>query len=201
MARPRSFDESQVVARARKAFHDHGYAGASIDQLCQATGLRRSSLYGAFGDKHGIFLAAMDAYCDDVVASVEQQLAGGEHGALARLERHVRGQAADPAGLARGCLLAKATAERAAEDPDVARRAAEAFDRYEAALAGCIRQAQSEREVRDDIDPEAAAALVLAVLRGIEALGRSQRSPEALCHIANTALSALAPVAAIGRCS
>ena len=193
MGRPRTFDEGQVVQRARETFHDLGYAATSVDQLTRATGLRRSSLYGAFGDKHGLFLAAFDAYCEEVITGVERELAGDDDGALARLTRHMCGQTPDPAASIRGCLLAKATAERAGADPDVAQRAAAAFTRYEAALTNCLHQAQAAGDVRDDVTPPAAAALLLAVLRGIEALGRAQRTPEALRLIADTALMTLAP--------
>ena len=59
MGRKRSFDDDEVLARARKIFLEHGYEGTSIDALVKATGLLRGSLYGAFGSKHGMFVAAL----------------------------------------------------------------------------------------------------------------------------------------------
>ena len=70
MGRPRTFDEPLVTRQAREVFHDHGYAATSVQHLTAATGLSRSSLYGAFGDKHGLFLRSFDQYCGDHAGSV-----------------------------------------------------------------------------------------------------------------------------------
>lgn len=59
MGRKRSFDDDEVLARAREVFLKHGYEGTSIDALVKATGLLRGSLYGAFGSKRGMFVAAL----------------------------------------------------------------------------------------------------------------------------------------------
>ena len=59
MGRKRRFDDDEVLARAREVFLEHGYEGTSIDALVKATGLLRGSLYGAFGSKRGMFVAAL----------------------------------------------------------------------------------------------------------------------------------------------
>lgn len=55
MARPRNFDEDDVIAKAADVFGRLGYNGASIDDLLGATGLQRGSLYKAFGSKRNLF--------------------------------------------------------------------------------------------------------------------------------------------------
>lgn len=62
MGRPRSFDEHSVIAAANRAFTDLGYEATSVDDLLDATGLHRGSLYQAFGSKRGLFLAALRAH-------------------------------------------------------------------------------------------------------------------------------------------
>ena len=62
MPRPRMFNETDVVAAARDEFWTRGYAATSVDDLTNVTGLGKGSLYGAFGDKHGLFLRALDDY-------------------------------------------------------------------------------------------------------------------------------------------
>jgi len=59
MGRNRSFDETEVVALCAAAFRQNGYEGTSIDDLVQATGLHRGSLYKAFGSKRGVFLLCL----------------------------------------------------------------------------------------------------------------------------------------------
>ncbi len=55
MARPRNFDEDEVIAKAADIFGRLGYNAASIDDLLGATGLQRGSLYKAFGSKRNLF--------------------------------------------------------------------------------------------------------------------------------------------------
>src|ERR1700754_659315 len=113
------------MRRAQDTFHDHGYAGTSFEALTAATGLKRSSLYGAFGDKRGLFLRTFAAYSAHDSQAIDDELRGDDAGALARLAAHMRAKTDDPEASRRGCLLAKATAELATEDPDVTRMADE----------------------------------------------------------------------------
>ena len=52
----------RVVGAVRLLFNETGYHGTSVEDLSRATGLSKGSLYGAFGDKHGLFLRALDEY-------------------------------------------------------------------------------------------------------------------------------------------
>lgn len=62
MARPRTFEENDVVDRAMLQFWREGFAGTSITDLEKATGINRISLYNTFGDKDGLFLRALEQY-------------------------------------------------------------------------------------------------------------------------------------------
>ena len=81
MARPRTFAEKDVIAAARDQFWSAGYAGTSLDDLTEATGLGRGSLYGAFGDKHELYLRALDDYCRGTMGSVADDLSTSDGGA------------------------------------------------------------------------------------------------------------------------
>lgn len=62
MAGKPQFDFYDVLDRAADQFRLHGYAGTSVDDLVQVTGLSRSSVYHHFGDKDGLFEAALARY-------------------------------------------------------------------------------------------------------------------------------------------
>ena len=59
MGRPREFDFNDTLERAMQTFWAKGYEATSLDDLCTATGLGRSSLYAAFGDKQGLYLSTL----------------------------------------------------------------------------------------------------------------------------------------------
>src|SRR5260370_39805398 len=107
MPRTRKFHEPVVVAAARDEFWARGYAATSVDDLTSVTGLGKGSLYGAFGDKHGLFLRALDDYIGVALDGVRAQLRDPAYEAYDRLTRHIRAQAKAIAADAsrRGCLI------------------------------------------------------------------------------------------------
>lgn len=60
MARPREFVEALAIDSAARVFCRHGYTATSIEQLVEATGVHRGSLYAAFGSKRGLFLRVLE---------------------------------------------------------------------------------------------------------------------------------------------
>ncbi|MFF3661098.1 TetR/AcrR family transcriptional regulator [Streptomyces olivochromogenes] len=192
MARPRQFDEEEVVRAARDQFWSVGYNGTSIDDLSAVTGLGRGSLYGAFGDKHALFLRALDSYNSDALEAWRSAL-GGPGPALPMLERHVRDVTAGILGDVerRGCMMAKIAAELSAVDEGVAERIAEVVRGLHGALRGCIARAQAEGSLDADADADSLAGLLLAVLRGLEALGKAGATPEVVNGAAEQALALL----------
>jgi AcrR family transcriptional regulator len=193
MARPREFDEQQVLRTVRETFWENGYAGTSMDAIAAATGLGKGSLYGAFGGKSPLFMTVFDSYCTDISQGSERALDGPDAGALDRVAAYVRsvaeGTAADTAN--RGCLLAKGTAERSEHDPAVAERGRQALRRVEAALAAALAAAQRHGDLAADADPKALAGMLLALTRGIEAVGRSGIGGAALRGMAEQAIALL----------
>ena len=62
MARPKEFDRDQALQKAMEVFWSRGYAAASIQELVERMGINRQSLYDTFGDKHALYLQALDRY-------------------------------------------------------------------------------------------------------------------------------------------
>lgn len=191
MARPRTFDEGDVVAAAREEFWNRGYAATSVDDLTAATGLGKGSLYGAFGDKHHLYLRALDAY---IVSSLEVVRAGLRNpavGAYDRLTRHIRGQvkvlAADKNK--RGCMMAKSAAELAATDDAVETKVERAYAIWRDELVACIQEAQRDGTIDGKQNPRALAGVLLAFMRGQEALHKGGARPAQLKAAADEMVS------------
>lgn len=60
--RPRAFEPDVALGKAMDTFRDGGFAATSLDDLSEAMGINRPSLYGTFGDKRELFLKAYDRY-------------------------------------------------------------------------------------------------------------------------------------------
>jgi AcrR family transcriptional regulator len=193
MARPRKFVEDQVIEAARDQFWAHGYAGTSLDDLVAVTGLGRGSLYGAFGDKHAIFMRALDEYSTATMAVVRTELRDSAESAYDRLVGHIRSMVRVNAtdSKRRGCLTAKSAAELAATDKAVARRVRRFLDTYQTELAETIAAAQREGHLDASVDSRDLAALVLALLRGMEALRKGGASSATITSAAEQAIALL----------
>src|ERR1041384_8346753 len=63
--RPRAYDPQIALARAAEKFWAAGYAGTSLDDLVEATGMNRPSLYAAFGDKRDLYLKTLEHYREE----------------------------------------------------------------------------------------------------------------------------------------
>ncbi|PKV90997.1 TetR family transcriptional regulator [Amycolatopsis echigonensis] len=186
--------EHQVLERAREQFWATGYAGTRMDDIAQATGLGKGSLYGAFGDKSKLFHRVFGDWCTAVVEVAEGRLTGGDDSkALARLSEYVHLMAENTASDAerRGCFLAKGAAELSQLDPKVAERSTETMTALLALLRKEISAAQRHGDIDDAADPEGLAALLLTVVRGVEAVGKAGLDPQTLRNIADTALAVL----------
>jgi AcrR family transcriptional regulator len=107
-----------VLRKARDVFWRAGYQATSLDRLSDATGLKRPSLYGAFGDKRAMFLAALRAYRTASMARVGEIL--GEAATLQEALAGVYATAIDtylPG--ARGCLILNTAPSEVDSDPEV----------------------------------------------------------------------------------
>ncbi len=174
MVRPRSFDEDAVLEGAMGLFWRRGYDGATLEALDRATGLNRGSLYNAFGDKRGLFLASLRRYVrleiDPAVNAV--RTAPNALAALAVL--FPPGTTVDR----RGCLICKAAAEIAPMDPEVAEIAREAYRPLREALSEAFAASQTQRH------PEHLAALVVAAYQGTKIMANAGESAEKIAKVA-----------------
>lgn len=189
MARPRGFDERAVLDAAQRAFRTRGYAGTSLHELMDATGLGKGSLYAAFGDKHALYLRVLDDYAEQRVAGVGTALAPPGR-ALDALHEHLLALARSPAD-GPSCLLASSTAELAGVDPEVRPRVEEAFARLGRCYTAAIARAQAEGDLDPDADAEALGGLVLAVSRGLGALGQAGVPQASLVQTVEQTIAAL----------
>src|SRR5690349_16061930 len=108
--RPRTFDHDEVIDRAMTQFWRRGYAATSMRDLQGAVGVLPGSLYGAYGDKHALFLHALERYAEGTRAAADELTGDGP--VLPRVRALLIGvleAAADAPG--RGCMLGNTAVE------------------------------------------------------------------------------------------
>ncbi len=102
MPRPRSFDTDAVIEQLCDYFWEHGYSAASLDELAQLLGVKRGSLFNAFGSKEVLFHAAFERYEQKFRVAFETPHQGVQ--AIADYFNNAI-EIASTKGLGRGCFL------------------------------------------------------------------------------------------------
>ncbi len=190
MARNREFEESQVVASATDVFWTKGYEATSVQDLVDATGLSRGSLYGAFGDKEQLFRKALAHFEERSFASF-QTTAASQAGGVDKI-RSVFHQAAESTlNDCRGCMVANAATELSSREPwmaeigEASRRGLERF------FQSCLDLAAAAREIDPDKASPAIARFLTNSLLGLRVVAKMKPTREQLDDIVQTNLSIL----------
>ena len=178
--RPRGFDADQVLDQARAVFWNQGYAATSLDDLARATGLNRPSLYAAFGDKHALYLAALDRSRREGIGALTGalQLEQPLRAVLGLIydrtvEIYRRGSEGQ-----RGCFLIGTAVTQAVDDPEARAMLARYIAEMDALFAA--RFEREPEQLAGGISAAAAASVATAAIHTLAVRARTGAGEEAL---------------------
>ncbi|WP_087000065.1 TetR/AcrR family transcriptional regulator [Rhizobium sullae] len=191
--RPREFDMDAALDEALCVFSERGYHAASISELTDAMELTSGSVYKAFKDKRGIFLAAFNRYRAVRRSLLDERLDKAESG-RDKIYELLRFYAASSHGDIgrRGCLVVCSANELAIFDGEAAERVAGAFAANEALLLDLIRLGQSDGSIPETLDAATTARALLCLTQGMRVAGKTGRREEDMTAVADAAMKLLA---------
>jgi TetR/AcrR family transcriptional repressor of nem operon len=192
MPRPREFNEETALEAAIDCFWHRGYEATSVRDLAASMGISGPSLYNTFGDKHALFVQALERYLDHStrarIKRLEESLPPKQ--AVRRfIEEIIERSVSDRER--RGCFLINSALEVAPHDRELGAIIAERLGEIEAFFRRSIKAAQAEGTVPRDRVPKDLARLLLGVLLGIRVLARSKPDRALLEGVARPALALL----------
>jgi TetR/AcrR family transcriptional regulator, copper-responsive repressor len=190
--RPRGFDVDAVLDRAVDTFWTRGFAATSLDDLCEAMGIARPSLYAAFGDKEALYLASVARFRGRMAELYIQAVRSkptGRDGILAffreAIARYTSGE------VSRGCLGVCTAAVEAPSHPAVRTALAHLLKELDDAFAGTLRRARDRGELASDADIAALAALLSATLHSIAVRARAGTGKAELQRLARSSVDVI----------
>jgi AcrR family transcriptional regulator len=190
--RPRSFTTSEVLERVRDVFMAKGFAAASLDELAEAAGLNRPSLYAAFGDKEQLYIHALRFYGERSVAGLDAILGG--KGTIeqrlgkvykAAIELYTRPPSAQ------GCMIVGTATVEAPSRPRIAAVAFELLDKIEQSFERAFTRAVAEGEFGREPSPAARARMAGAALDTLAIRARIGTKPAQLRSFAASMIPAI----------
>ncbi|MGV1829872.1 TetR/AcrR family transcriptional regulator [Agrobacterium vitis] len=190
--RPREFDTDVALDAALVVFSERGYQAASISELAEAMGLTAGSIYKAFGDKRGVFLAAFDRYWSVRHAMILKRMAPLKTGRekLFALLQHYAEHAHGAAGR-RGCLVVGGANDLSLLDAEASARVGLAFTANQQRLKDQIVTGQADGSIRADLNADVISSTLLCLTMGMRVVGKTGRTEEEMQAVAQAALRLL----------
>lgn len=181
MARPREFNEQEVIDRAVDVFWRKGFADTSIGDLEQALGMGRQSIYNAFGDKRALFIRALQHYYNqgsETITSVFNEERRGLDSVYSYFALVVDN--VTHSDERRGCFLIKCLMDQGTRDSEVASRCQSNDERLFKMFRKALEEAHQDRVLPDSLDLDATATLLATQVYGLNVMARSGASKETL---------------------
>ena len=171
--RPKEFDEDEALARALEIFWSNGFAGTAIADLTEGMGIGRQSLYDTFGDKRGLFLRALRAYCSQQHGVLSGVLAGPGSPAerlSAFLDLWVE-MLTGP--MRQGCMILNSIGEFVgAEDQEVLDEMHQEMERMHGLVEAVIRAAIADGSLDSALDAREVTLTLVATANGLSTQAR-----------------------------
>ena len=174
--RPRAYEPDVALGKALDLFRTQGFAATSLDDLSEATGMNRPSLYGAFGDKRELYIKSYQRYRDEARAAMVE-IFRQEMPLRERLQRifasalniYLSGDSGP-----RGCFTVVTAASEAVSDPEIRAMVLDGLAELDKAFANCFRRAKEKGELPDSADPTVLGQLASATIHSIAIRARAR---------------------------
>ncbi|MFJ8144424.1 TetR/AcrR family transcriptional regulator [Streptomyces sp. NPDC096094] len=193
MARTKEFDPDAALRAALELFWRRGYEATSMSDLVEHLGVGRASIYATFGNKHELYLKALERYERGLLPELLEELArpGPALPGVRSLVRRYAAEATADDLRERGCFVTNTAAELAPHDPVAARRVERNWDQLETVLHSTLVRARAQGELPACRDPLTLARMLLVLLQGLRVVGKASPDPARVRDAAEQALALL----------
>lgn len=191
VGRPKEFDVEKALDSALRIFWSKGYEGTSLQDLTNAMGINKPSLYSTFGNKEQLFRKALDRYFDSKKVAIEKALNQPTvRGVVAQLLNEFAESQTNPENPP-GCLVVQ-SALVSGEHADCIRK--ELINRRlasEATICNRFERAKKEGDLPEGIEPTDLARYVTTISQGMSVQATSGANCEQLRKVIDIALQVL----------
>jgi TetR/AcrR family transcriptional regulator, transcriptional repressor for nem operon len=190
MARNKEFDENEVLRKAMELFWIQGYEKTSMQDLVKYMGIHRRSLYDTFGDKHTLFIKALDHYNEIIRTRIENEVSqlNSVKDAIRQLFEMIIVR--DKQQLI-GCLTVNTAVELSLHDEQAAEKVVESFSKIELLLNNLVVRGQETGEISKHHSAKKISEFLHNSLVGLRVMTKTTDDPEKLNNIIDITLSVL----------
>lgn len=190
MSRNKEFDVDTVLLQAMDLFWLKGYEKTSIQDLVDYMGIHRKSLYDTFGDKHELFLAAIDRYQEKISHEIERRIKTSRSAKDGIRSLLYMAMDEEPICV-QGCLMVNSSVELSLHDEEVLAKAKESFERTEQLMLQLIQSGQNDGSIATSLRAEQLAQYFFNAWLGLRVMVKTVPDKARLGNIIDVTMSVL----------
>jgi TetR/AcrR family transcriptional repressor of nem operon len=192
MARTKDFDENEVLSKAIQLFWYKGYNGTSMQDLVDALGISRSSLYDTYTDKHTLFVKALESYQNTGAGQIQaiiDETESAKETVKKMLELATNDLVCDKQQ--KGCFMINAEVEVAPHDSEISALVCKNDQQMEDAFYRVIQKGKDNGEIKNQQDARALARFMFNTIKGMRVTAKSTTDRAVFDDIIALTISAL----------
>ncbi len=192
MPRTEVFNKDLVITQARDVFWAKGYNGTSMQDLVDATGLNRSSIYNSFGSKMELFRTCLSQYQGTNFDYIEQVFCNA-NSPLEGIRKFFVGAVHQIVGdkNGKGCMVVNCSTEMANQDSNVASWLGLNQDKMIQVFNSVLNKAQQKGELSASKDPELLAHYLVSFTQGLRVTGTHNKDKKVLLAMVDHVMASL----------
>ena len=192
MARQREFDEKNVIETATNLFWKKGYNAVSTQDLIDAFGISRSSMYGAYKDKRSLFIIALEHYRETASQGMINLLNENKpfkETISQLLSQLIKDTITDNDN--KGCFIVNTAIELAPHDKEILEIIQENRKNIVSALTSSIKKGIDNGELKSDKNPKSVANYFYNLINGLRVDAKVHKDKTNYKEIVEIAMSVL----------
>ncbi len=191
MPKVETFDRLEVLQKVTRLFWDKGYSATSMQEIVEASGLNRSSLYNSFGDKYQLFLACLKYYKGVNHSNIVNcLLSRSPKESLHHFFESTANSILEKTNL-KGCFLTNSVAELANRDDEVAAFLNSNMEDMTQLFEDILSKGIETGDFKKDLDVKSTALYLFTSLQGLQLTSMLTNSKQDLLHVVDKILAGL----------
>ncbi|MFF2909819.1 TetR/AcrR family transcriptional regulator [Paenibacillus sp. NPDC057934] len=190
MARSKEFEIDDVLEKAMNLFWLQGYEKTSMQDLVTGMGIHKRSMYDTFGDKHSLYMKAVERYGRSAAERMKEQ-AEAQPTAKGAIRSMFEMVLRNDTGMPKGCLMVNTAVELSLHDPEVDSLVQDSFLSSERLLEKLVSNGQASGEISQRLEAPALATYLHNALIGLRVTVKTGLDPSRLKQIVDLTLAAL----------
>ena len=177
--------------RSLLLFWEKGFKNTSLDEIAEAVGVKKPSLYAAFGDKEMLFRKVLQRYSSKLSEPIQalERYDNIREAIDAFIELGIAGGCSQ--GHPRGCLLASAFADSTLLPPNLAKEIKALVNQADQAVAERLKKAVRDGQLPGDFDVKGTAKFLTTLMHGVALRIRASESRADLRRMKEAAVRCL----------